>query len=51
MAPTTWMRIACRERCSARTQRRGAVIHTRYDMLSFIRTMELILGMHPLAIA
>ena len=30
--------------------RRGAVIHTRYDMLSFIRTMELILGMHPLAL-
>jgi DNA-binding beta-propeller fold protein YncE len=28
--------------------RRGAVIHTRYDMLSFIRTMELILGMKPL---
>jgi DNA-binding beta-propeller fold protein YncE len=30
--------------------RRGAVVHTRYDMLSFIRTMELILGMHPLAL-
>ncbi len=28
----------------------GAVIHTRYDMLSFIRSMELILGMHPLAL-
>jgi DNA-binding beta-propeller fold protein YncE len=28
--------------------KRGAVIHTRYDMLSFIRSMELILGMHPL---
>ena len=31
--------------------RRGAVIHTRYDMLSFIRSMELILGMHPLSYA
>jgi DNA-binding beta-propeller fold protein YncE len=29
--------------------KRGAVIHTRYDMLSMIRSMELILGMHPLA--
>ena len=29
----------------------GAVIHTRYDMLSFIRSMELILGMHPLTFA
>jgi hypothetical protein len=29
--------------------RRGAVIHTRHDMLSFIRSMELILGMHPLS--
>jgi Phosphoesterase family/Lactonase, 7-bladed beta-propeller len=29
----------------------GAVIHTRYDMLSFIRSMELILGMHPLTYA
>jgi DNA-binding beta-propeller fold protein YncE len=29
--------------------KRGAVIHTRYDMLSFIRSMELILGMHPLS--
>jgi hypothetical protein len=28
--------------------KRGAVIHTRYDMLSLIRSMELILGMHPL---
>ena len=26
----------------------GAVIHTRYDMLSFIRSIELILGMRPL---
>jgi hypothetical protein len=31
--------------------RRGAVIHTRYDMLSFIRSMELILGMRPLSYA
>jgi DNA-binding beta-propeller fold protein YncE len=31
--------------------RRGAVIHTRYDMLSFIRSMELIMGMHPLSYA
>jgi hypothetical protein len=31
--------------------KRGAVVHTRYDMLSFIRSMELILGMHPLSIA
>jgi hypothetical protein len=30
--------------------KRGAVIHTRYDMLSFIRSMELILGMHPLGL-
>jgi DNA-binding beta-propeller fold protein YncE len=29
----------------------GAVIHTRYDMLSFIRSMELILGMRPLGYA
>jgi hypothetical protein len=29
----------------------GAVIHTRYDMLSFIRSMELIMGMHPLSFA
>jgi hypothetical protein len=29
--------------------KRGAVIHTRYDMLSFIRSMELILGMRPLS--
>ncbi|MHB8658107.1 MAG: beta-propeller fold lactonase family protein [Solirubrobacteraceae bacterium] len=27
----------------------GALIHTRYDMLSFIRSMELILGMRPLS--
>jgi phospholipase C len=31
--------------------KRGAVVHTRYDMLSFIRSMELILGMHPLNFA
>jgi hypothetical protein len=31
--------------------KRGAVIHARYDMLSFIRSMELILGMHPLNFA
>ena len=31
--------------------KRGAVVHTRYDMLSFIRTMELIMGMHPLSYA
>jgi DNA-binding beta-propeller fold protein YncE len=30
--------------------KRGAVIHTRYDMLSFIRSMELILGMRPLSL-
>jgi hypothetical protein len=28
--------------------RRGAVIHTRYDFLSFIRTLELVTGMKPL---
>jgi phospholipase C len=30
--------------------RPGAVIHTRYDMLSVIRSMELILGMKPLGL-
>jgi len=30
--------------------RRGAVIHSRYDMLSMIRSMELILGMKPLGL-
>jgi hypothetical protein len=30
--------------------RRGAVLHTRYDMLSFIRSMELILGMRSLSL-
>ena len=28
--------------------RRGAVVHNRYDFLSFIRTLELIVGMKPL---
>jgi DNA-binding beta-propeller fold protein YncE len=28
--------------------KRGAVIHTRYDFLSFIRTLELAVGMKPL---
>jgi hypothetical protein len=28
--------------------RRGAVVHERYDFLSFIRTMELVTGMKPL---
>jgi hypothetical protein len=28
--------------------RRGAVVHTRYDFLSFIRTLELSVGMRPL---
>jgi DNA-binding beta-propeller fold protein YncE len=28
----------------------GAVVHTRYDMLSFIHSMELILGMKPLGL-
>ncbi len=28
----------------------GAVIHTRYDMLSMTRSMELIMGMRPLAL-
>jgi DNA-binding beta-propeller fold protein YncE len=31
--------------------KQGAVIHTRYDMLSVIRSMELILGMRPLSLA
>ena len=30
--------------------RRGAVIHTRYDLLSVIRSMELIMGMKPLGL-
>jgi len=28
--------------------KRGAVVHTRYDFLSFIRTLELVIGMKPL---
>ena len=28
--------------------KRGAVVHTRYDFLSFIRTLELVVGMKPL---
>jgi len=30
--------------------RRGTVVGTRYDMLSFIRSIELILGMRPLGL-
>jgi DNA-binding beta-propeller fold protein YncE len=30
--------------------RPGAVVHTRYDQLSMLRSMELILGMHPLSL-
>jgi hypothetical protein len=30
--------------------RQGAVVHTRYDMLSMIRSIELILGMRPLGL-
>jgi Phosphoesterase family len=30
--------------------KRGAVVHTRYDFLSVIRSMELILGMRPLGL-
>jgi YVTN family beta-propeller protein len=30
--------------------KRGAVVHTRYDFLSFIRTMELVLGLKPLGL-
>ncbi|MDX6650560.1 MAG: hypothetical protein QOJ97_2511 [Solirubrobacteraceae bacterium] len=30
--------------------KRGAVVHTRYDFLSVIRSMELILGMKPLGL-
>jgi DNA-binding beta-propeller fold protein YncE len=30
--------------------RRGAVVHNRYDQLSMIRSIELILGMHPLGL-
>ena len=28
--------------------KRGAVVHTRYDFLSFIRTLEIVVGMKPL---
>ena len=28
--------------------KRGAVIHTRYDFLSFIRTLEIVIGMKSL---
>jgi DNA-binding beta-propeller fold protein YncE len=31
--------------------RRGAIVHRRYDFLSFIRSMELILGLRPLGLA
>jgi YVTN family beta-propeller protein len=30
--------------------KKGAVIHTLYDQLSMVRSMELILGMHPLGL-
>jgi hypothetical protein len=30
--------------------RQGAIVHERYDMLSVIRSMELILGMKPLGL-
>jgi hypothetical protein len=30
--------------------KQGAVVHTRYDFLSFIRSMELIMGMKPLGL-
>jgi YVTN family beta-propeller protein len=30
--------------------RRGAVVHTRYDQLSMVRSIELILGMRPLGL-
>lgn len=30
--------------------RRGVVLHTRYDLLSVVRSMELILGMRPLSL-
>src|SRR5207237_6181181 len=31
--------------------KKGAVIHTRYDMVSFIRTLELPIGMKPLGLS
>lgn len=30
--------------------RRGVVLHTRYDLLSVVRSIELIMGMHPLSL-
>ena len=30
--------------------KRGAVVHTRYDLLSFIRTLEIPIGMKPLGL-
>jgi hypothetical protein len=30
--------------------KKGAVVSTRYDMLSFIRTMEIVIGMKPLGL-
>jgi hypothetical protein len=30
--------------------RRGAVVHTRYDLVSVVRSMELIMGMKPLSL-
>jgi phospholipase C len=30
--------------------KKGAVVHTRYDMLSFIRTMQIPIGMKPLGL-
>jgi YVTN family beta-propeller protein len=30
--------------------RGGAIVHTRYDQLSVVRSMELIMGMHPLSL-
>jgi phospholipase C len=31
--------------------KKGAVVHTRYDMLSFIRTLQIPIGMKPLGLA
>ena len=28
--------------------KRGAVVHARYDFLSFVRTLEIVVGMEPL---
>ena len=49
-APTTSTPTASRWRSSARTRGEGAVIHTRYDLLSVVRSMELIMGMKPLSL-